>query len=205
MGKMTITLPAEIAGIPTERLAPMRDGSVREYDRPVFTETEGVGRYQDPDARRVHIHAPGSEVAEALRPIIAERSKPRAVTRMDIAYMEQARDIYAVEGKNNEATSCERMVHRMRAGFAISTRRRATPQRTQMRSQAVARPRERNDRRPSSPSRAGPDDDTESSEPPQRRLCRAARMPGWLHNPWVVTIGGTIIAGVILALILGTN
>jgi hypothetical protein len=150
-----ISVPAEIAGIPTERLAPMRDGSVREYDRPVFTETEGVGRHQDPDARRVHIHAPGSEVAEALRPIMAERSKPRAVTRMDIACMEQARDIYAVQGKNDEAASCERIVYRMRAGFAISTRRQATPA-LAMRSQAVARPRERSDRRASSPSRAGP-------------------------------------------------
>jgi hypothetical protein len=31
----------------------------------------------------------------------------------------------------------------------------------------------------------------------------ADRSP-WYHNPWVVTIGGTVIAGVILALILGT-
>ena len=169
-----ITVPAEIAGIPTERLAPMRDGSVREYDRPVFTETEGVGRHQDPDARRVHIHAPGSEVAEALRPIMAERSKPRAVTRMDIACMEQARDIYAVQGKNDEAASCERMVYRMRAGFAISTRRQATPA-LAMRSQAVARPRERSDRRASSPSRAGPDADPDESEPAERRLCENKR------------------------------
>ena len=46
------TAPAEVAGIPTERLAPMRDGSVREYDRPFFTETGGVGRHQDPEATR---------------------------------------------------------------------------------------------------------------------------------------------------------
>jgi hypothetical protein len=63
-------LPAEVAGIPTERFSPMRDGTVREYDRPVFTTTEGVGRHQDPEACRVHVHPSCSPVAEFFRPIL---------------------------------------------------------------------------------------------------------------------------------------
>jgi hypothetical protein len=50
-------------------------------------------------------------------------------------------------------------------------RKPSAPPLDAVRPTAVATPRERRERRTSSPTRAGPDDDSESSEPPPRRLC----------------------------------
>jgi hypothetical protein len=52
-----------------------------------------------------------------------------------------------------------------------ATRAPTTPAPDVIRAAALSAPRERRDRRAASPSRAGPDDDSESSEPPERRLC----------------------------------
>jgi hypothetical protein len=182
-----ITLPAEIAGIPTEWLLPMRDGSVREYDRPFFTTAEGVGRYQDPEARRVRVHSPGSEVAEFFRPIMEERNKPRPATRVDAhmhdeaalledSQVHEARKYGLAERAEKHAARAER--HKRRAWMIrrhLNTAEHApitvpldTPRPT-----ALASPREHRARRSSSPSRAGPSDDEGPSDepPPAGRLC----------------------------------
>jgi hypothetical protein len=162
MGRTTI--PRQVAGIPVERLVPLGDGSVREYDRPFWTETEGVGRHQDPEARRIATHEPGSEVAEAIRPITEERSKPRPVTRRDIAQMEEAREVYAAQGKTPEADACHRTIRRVQAGLAISARRRGAAPTTRARGagRPAGRPKAQSTR---SSARSG-DSGEDGSEPP---------------------------------------
>jgi hypothetical protein len=174
MGNTTTILPVEIAGIPTERLRPMRDGSVVEYDRPVFTEAEGVGRYSDPEKQPVHTHPPGSDVAEAIRPIMAERNKPRPATRADAYQHDEIALI--LECTNGDPTQAKR--HRRRAWMI---RRHLNAQRIpplpEPRPTGLASPRERRYRRSSSPSRAGPSDDEGPSDepPPAGRLCENTR------------------------------
>jgi hypothetical protein len=51
-----------------------RSGDVVEYERAAFTEIEGVGRAMDPEAKRIAVHGPESEIAGEAQRIRDERN-----------------------------------------------------------------------------------------------------------------------------------
>lgn len=178
------TTPAEIAGIPFEHFAPRPNGSVREYDRPFFAEAEGVGRFIDSEAVRVCTHPPGSEVAELLRPIMAERNKPRPATRVDAHRNEEiaqlaecnahaARERGDHDEAEKQATQARRRKRRawMIRRHVNAQRRPSTPELRPART--AARARGRRGRRTSSPSRAGPKSSDDGPGEPEPALPNA--------------------------------
>lgn len=183
-------IPEEFAGIHRDRLRPRPDGSVLEYDPPFFIETARVGRHQNPDARCVRIHEPNSEVAEAVLAYQAERDKPRPATRRDAHMHDEVALLYeCIAHDAREHGQAEKAEHNLEQARRHNRRasmirrhlnwREHAPQTihatSDRRPVALAAPRERRECRTSSPSRAGPDDDSESSEPPRRRLCENPR------------------------------
>jgi hypothetical protein len=161
---------AKLADRPEENYAPMRDGSVREYDLPLT----------DPGRELVTTHPPESALARAGQALKAALNAPRPATAQDLAaqdFAAQLQEVQAAEAQNFGVTArAERHAanakrHRRSAWMIrrhLNTQRRpSTPMAEPRPAHAAPRARDRRDRRTLEP---------QPRRPRRPRRTRAARI-----------------------------